>query len=288
MDMKKGQLALDFLITIVLLLVFLQLVVSFSENFLYNQEKTAIKLQAKSIVSEIDKTIKYAYAQEQSLDYSIRFDIPRIQIGSPPGSGQPALIDCDIDITSTDITLTVNNTHYPQLSLSDTIVETVPRILGTQSFANIHCGDTIVLEDTSVCGDGVIGGPEQCDGANLGSATCDDVYGFSAGGNLSCIPTGSPYQCTFDTTACTGRPDICAGACRATCLGGEVQNYNGVVECTGANICCVATGCGNGVYEPATEQCDDENTVNGDGCSDICTVEPTWACPGGYFCHRTS
>ncbi len=35
--------------------------------------------------------------------------------------------------------------------------------------------------------------------------------------------------------------------------------------------------CGNGVKE-GTEQCDDGNTANGDGCSGACTVESGWTC----------
>jgi len=32
--------------------------------------------------------------------------------------------------------------------------------------------------------------------------------------------------------------------------------------------------CGNGILEPG-EQCDDGNLIDGDGCSSICTIEPT-------------
>jgi|ERR1051326_364590 cysteine-rich repeat protein len=32
--------------------------------------------------------------------------------------------------------------------------------------------------------------------------------------------------------------------------------------------------CGNGIVEPG-EQCDDGNIADGDGCSSICTIEPT-------------
>jgi len=35
--------------------------------------------------------------------------------------------------------------------------------------------------------------------------------------------------------------------------------------------------CGDGLIEPP-EQCDDGNTVNGDGCSSNCQVEPMWHC----------
>ena len=36
--------------------------------------------------------------------------------------------------------------------------------------------------------------------------------------------------------------------------------------------------CGDGVVE-RSEQCDDGNTVNGDGCSRICQIEANWDCP---------
>ena len=46
------------------------------------------------------------------------------------------------------------------------------------------------------CGDGVIGTGEQCDGSNLGGASCSS-QGFS-GGTLSCSSA-----CTFNTSSCT-------------------------------------------------------------------------------------
>src|SRR5262249_51290885 len=33
--------------------------------------------------------------------------------------------------------------------------------------------------------------------------------------------------------------------------------------------------CGNGIIDPG-EQCDDGNTVSGDGCSNVCTIEAGW------------
>src|SRR6185295_18381322 len=53
-----------------------------------------------------------------------------------------------------------------------------------------------------VCGDGVIGGDERCDGSDLGGATCASIKGagyFARPGQaLGCKP-----DCTFDTSACT-------------------------------------------------------------------------------------
>jgi cysteine-rich repeat protein len=37
--------------------------------------------------------------------------------------------------------------------------------------------------------------------------------------------------------------------------------------------------CGNGILE-GSEACDDGNTMNGDGCSSSCMIEPGWVCAG--------
>jgi fibro-slime domain-containing protein len=41
---------------------------------------------------------------------------------------------------------------------------------------------------------------------------------------------------------------------------------------------CARVGCGNGILEGA-EECDDGNTVPGEGCSADCKLETDWACP---------
>lgn len=48
------------------------------------------------------------------------------------------------------------------------------------------------------CGNGVIDGNEQCDGANLNGFTCEALG--NAGGTLQC----DPVTCTFDTQMCEG------------------------------------------------------------------------------------
>lgn len=42
---------------------------------------------------------------------------------------------------------------------------------------------------------------------------------------------------------------------------------------------CFAAVCGNGLVEPG-EECDDDNTEAGDGCSPTCRVEEGWTCTG--------
>jgi hypothetical protein len=51
--------------------------------------------------------------------------------------------------------------------------------------------------DANTCGDGKRDGTEQCDGADLGGATCVTAVGPGWSGVLSCTPT-----CKLDTSAC--------------------------------------------------------------------------------------
>ena len=54
-----------------------------------------------------------------------------------------------------------------------------------------------------------------------------------------------------------------------------VAGDNGI---TFATVAGVGFGqCGNGILDP-NEQCDDGNTVSGDGCNALCQLEATWFC----------
>src|SRR5262245_22943139 len=49
----------------------------------------------------------------------------------------------------------------------------------------------------------------------------------------------------------------------------------------------VPPGCGDGINnQGGIEDCDDGNTVAGDGCNGICHVEPNWNCPSAGACTR--
>jgi len=41
----------------------------------------------------------------------------------------------------------------------------------------------------------------------------------------------------------------------------------------------IAPGCGDGVNNQPSEDCDDGNPLPGDGCNGACKVEPNWTCP---------
>ncbi|MFH1406164.1 MAG: LamG-like jellyroll fold domain-containing protein, partial [Nanoarchaeota archaeon] len=84
------------------------------------------------------------------------------------------------------------------------------------------------------CGDNQREFGEVCDGSEVGSATCSNVKGTGWSGSVTCTDNCQ----TFNTSQCV-----------------------------------VASICGNGIVEPASEECDDDNNVNGDGCDLNCKKE---------------
>jgi hypothetical protein len=142
------------------------------------------------------------------------------------------------------------------------------------------------------CGDNQIGAGEDCEGANLGGATCQSL-GFE-GGTLACGP-----GCLFDTTDCGCVPPTCgngvvdgAEQCDGSDLGGAScasRGYNagGALSCTAgcaydtsACMCAPASTCGNGVRD-GNEQCDGSD-LGGATCASLgYTLDGTLACTAG-------
>lgn len=80
----------------------------------------------------------------------------------------------------------------------ETDVQNVARTLGILPLTGLAASDATInaTAKISVCGNGIKEGGEQCDGSDLGGASCT-TQGFS-GGTLSCSAS-----CTFVTSACT-------------------------------------------------------------------------------------
>lgn len=108
------------------------------------------------------------------------------------------------------------------------------------------CADLAICQGPE-CGDGVAEGTEECDGDDLGNATCVGE-GFD-GGELGCNPT----TCTFDTSGCTTDPicgdgvidtgEECDGTdfAGATCL--TLGHTGGDLACSPATCLYDETGC---------------------------------------------
>lgn len=115
-----------------------------------------------------------------------------------------------------------------------------PAELGTPNAANASCPR---------CGDGAIDALEDCDGLQLGTASCTSVGGGFSGGTLACTAT-----CDYDTRACTLPPRCGDGARNGTevCEGGDL----------GGATCATVPG-----YVAGTLACTSTCTLDTRGCA---------------------
>jgi len=139
-------------------------------------------------------------------------------------------------------------------------------------------GIGVALEST--CGDGIVTAPEACDDGN---GTDGD------GCSSACVVEGG-YQCTGSPSVCTPiaclpencSSSVCATAscfinmCQITPVG-QFTPCGATTSCDGSGNC--VAQCGDGLID-ASEQCDDGNFNNGDGCSSSCVIESGYECSG--------
>ena len=129
------------------------------------------------------------------------------------------------------------------------------------------------------CGDGVLGGIEQCDPPNVGrgcSATCRLEPGYvcdapprGSGSQPSRPPVTRP--CAATATRRARRRATTATPSTATAARRAARSSR-----TAARARAPST-CGDGV-KLAPEACDDGNTQDGDGCSHDCKLEAGFTC----------
>ncbi len=118
---------------------------------------------------------------------------------------------------------------------------------------------------------------EQCDDGNLANGDgCSDLC-------LLDNPELCPNNVVDPGEECDDNNTAPGDGCGPTCQ--EEDPCTDDDDCPFAFLCednfCVYA-CGNGTLEPHLgEQCDDANTVNGDGCSDICLLDDPLACGNG-------
>jgi fibro-slime domain-containing protein len=128
------------------------------------------------------------------------------------------------------------------------------------------------------CGDGALGGIEQCDPPNAGrgcSADCRIEPGYVC--SAPPVPANSSQPASCHKTVCGDGNKEGAEACDDS----NVVDGDGCASgCTLEPDCttgsCV-TKCGDGMKLPP-EVCDDGNTADGDGCAHDCKMETGFSC----------
>jgi fibro-slime domain-containing protein len=150
---------------------------------------------------------------------------------------------------------------------------------------------------TTLCGDGIVVGREQCDLGPLNGAVvtaAGDAGATEAGaGDAGTTEGGASDGAAGDARAAEGGSGYGggdAGGAREGGPGQVITNSGCSSTCTvesgfacaapPAASACHATVCGDGIKE-GYEQCDDGNQVPYDGCSPTCTLEPKCNGSGG-------
>ena len=158
-------------------------------------------------------------------------------------------------------------------------------VLGTMMLPTVLLATNCLVqfeEDPPVCGDGVVSSGEECDDSNLDPGDgCDSGCQMEPGWQCESQPSTCSAICgdgrLVDTEDCDGEA-MRATNCDAVGLGaGELGC---LADCRfDVSACERQPECGNGIVEPG-EECDDQNTTSGDGCSSACHVETGWRCQG--------
>ncbi|MFH2007732.1 MAG: fibrinogen-like YCDxxxxGGGW domain-containing protein, partial [bacterium] len=158
--------------------------------------------------------------------------------------------------------------------------------------SNDGCSATCVHE--RICGDGVMEGTEECDDGNnepgdgcspgcfltytCGDGVCEtDKHETCPACPEDCCPCGDGVCDQAMAETCALCHEDCCPDCGDGWLDASEQCDDGNnVDGDGCSAACIdedgSPTCGNGIWE-AGEQCDDGNTTNLDGCSDTCQVE---------------
>ncbi|MBL92632.1 MAG: hypothetical protein CMH56_12575 [Myxococcales bacterium] len=127
----------------------------------------------------------------------------------------------------------------------------------------------------SICGDAIVVGDEACDDGNNEIDLCPYSVMSCVVCDNNCQETGGLLQYCGDGVFQEDHEECDEGV-----EGLQDDNPFSFNSDTEKNACrgnCLKPFCGDGVIDTG-ELCDDRNGMNGDGCSELCVVEPGWEC----------
>jgi hypothetical protein len=226
---------------------------------------------ARGVVTAWPKARRNATAKMISGVRPVRLEVSRVESSAAPQAA-PSILRC-----ARRAVVTGRSTKARSVTATTSAVATVQTRDAGETLA---CAPDCTFDTTDclevVCGDGVVGGDEQCDcgpmgdgctAAQLANQSCttrpSPAGGNYGGGTLAC---NSPESCTFDESGCyyCGDGAIDPGEqCDGADLGGatcQSQGFDaGSLSCT--NTCtlntsnCVTYVCGNGICDPGENEC---------------------------------
>ena len=146
-------------------------------------------------------------------------------------------------------------------------------------FVCIGCNNTAgyFIDPSDLCSQCTLPNCITCSGLSQCSV-CDNGYGLTASGLCSTCPVTSCLTC-LNLTYCS----VCSGGITPT--NGTCQTCSQTCTCDGYTLPYLANGdcsaiCGDGIIIFPNEECDDGNTLSGDGCSSSCVIEAYSTCGG--------
>ena len=148
---------------------------------------------------------------------------------------------------------------------------------GTPLMDGASCGGGRICNGGSCvtpgCGDGIVSGSEDCDDMNSTSGDgCENDCTWTCAGDSDCS----------DGDVCNGAEMCTSPSSLMSRCGAGTPPADGT-SCGSGLICvsggCVMARCGDG-FVTGSEDCDDMNTTNGDGCDNDCS----WTCTGASDC----
>lgn len=130
--------------------------------------------------------------------------------------------------------------------------------------------DDVDAAVAAVCGNGLLEPGEVCDDHNnvSGDGCSADCRSTEVCGN-GIVDVAAGEQCDDGNTV---NGDNCNSDCKLS--NDPPPHVDGGVVCPQPYTGPISPTCGNAIVEPDKgEQCDDGNTVDGDGCDDACQIE---------------
>lgn len=146
-------------------------------------------------------------------------------------------------------------------------------------FTCLDCNNTAgyFINPSAVCVVCSVGNCTTCATYNTCSI-CNSGYGVNSSGLCSTCPIDNCAAC-YNLTACKTCQtpyvvlNYACSLCPASCTcGGYTFPRKSNGDCSAI--------CGDGIIISAYEQCDDNNTLDGDGCSSSCQIEANSSCSG--------